>query len=90
MVESLCTSGGQEVDMITGADQSKLSRFVQKCAAGGASKGDLLRGIVYTLFCTVGFLVAAAITQYLVLIFMTRTAVGQHLVLAARSPRQRI
>ena len=41
MAESLCTSGGQEVDMITGADQSKLSRFVQKCAAGGASKGDL-------------------------------------------------
>ena len=34
-----CTAGGKEVDMMTGADQSKLSRFVQKCAAGGASGG---------------------------------------------------
>lgn len=29
-------SGGKEVDLMTGADQAKLSRFVQKCAAGGA------------------------------------------------------
>jgi len=34
-------SGGKQVDMMTGADQSKLSRFVQKCAAGVASGGDV-------------------------------------------------
>ncbi len=37
----LFASGGKEIDMMTGADQSKLSRFVQKCAAGGAGGGDV-------------------------------------------------
>ena len=40
------TSGGKEVDMMIGADQSKLSRFVQTCAgASGGGGEDIQRAI---------------------------------------------